>query len=649
MTDRFLARLIAMSAAALAPGLAATADPALETAILDGGVIQRDMPVSLQGRAAPGSAVTIAFAGPAQTVEAGPDGRWAAELAPVQAGGPYTLRIADSEGVLTVSDVLVGDVFLCSGQSNMEFPVRRALNPDAETPPAPDAALRLLDVPKVAAVAPAETLPEGTRWQVASAESVPDFSAVCYFMGRALRGERRVPVGLIDSSWGGSQIEAWLPQEALDATDLYDRALHQIELYRQDRQAAMADFGDAWESWWADEHGSQPWMEEEEGGDWSPVPADFPDWHTYEDEATRNHLGRLWYRKRFTLTEEEAETGDSVSLGLFDDSDATWLNGEFLGSTASWSDQRTYDIPEGVLKPGENTLLINVLNTYGPGGMTGPADVLALNRAGGDPVPLADGWQYRVVTQDDGGGPRPPWEAVSGYTTIHNAMVAPLAGLRFAGAIWYQGESNTGRPGEYGVLLDALIGAWRDMFGEALPVIVVELPGYGVMPEDASALGWGALREAQRQVALADEQTGLAVIIDAGDRTDIHPPNKQLAAKRVLDVMAAMKDAAARPAATGYSPLRLERDGAEIDVVLPEGDYTLIGSDQVTGLAVCDAEGTCAWASGTLEGNRISLAAPEGAEAGEVRYCAGDAPVCNLFVADETPVTPFVMAWPDAG
>lgn len=622
----------------------AAAAPVLDGVWRDNGVVQRGAPVAFSGKADPGSTVAVQL-GPnvAETIAA-EDGEWSVSLAALEAGGPFDLSVSDGSGELHHQNIMVGDVLLCSGQSNMEYPVYRALNPDSVMAEAGDARLRLLSVPKSAVVTPERSLPDEAGWLAATPETVRDFSAVCYFAGRALRARNDVAVGLIDASWGGSQIEAWLPFSQLEDAGNFASELEQLRLYERDTSAAMAAFGGHWEAWWMDAHnGTRPWASTSDGPDWSDAPDQMMDWKAYGDPALETHLGQVWFSRSFELTPEQARQAGRLSLGLFDDTDATWLNGKFLGSTSSWSDPRTYDVAEGHLQPGRNTIIVNVLNTYGQGGMLGPAGGVMLRLAGGDTIALGADWRYRKVDPAAGNGPSPAWEAVTGYTTIHNGMIAPLGHPALYAALWYQGESNAGRSHQYQGLLGKLTASWRARFGTDLPVVIVQLPVYGAMSDMPGPSGWAGIREAQRKVAVAEKDTGLAVVLDAGERLDIHPPNKLLVAQRILAVLEALKGGRTG-AEDGIVPVRVTETGATVSLTLPAGDYRTIGSDRPIAFELCGAPDQCAWAKADLDGNVIELEKPAETEASLVRYCWGDAPVCNLFTADDTPVSPFEMA-----
>ncbi|MBB4659463.1 sialate O-acetylesterase [Parvularcula dongshanensis] len=608
----------------------------------DHAVLQRGAPIVLTGQAE--GAVTVTLGDETAEAETGGEGTFEVELPAMEAGGPYTLTVQSEDGTLTVEDVLIGDVYLCSGQSNMEFPVSRALNPDFEIGRDHSDQVRLLSIPHVHDAAPQEALPDGTAWQAASAETVPDFSAVCYFTARNLReaSESPVPMGLIDASWGGSQIEAWIPTEGLEEVGGFDRELELLAQYAEDPDAAKLAFGGPWEEWWRENYdGTEPWEGGPQDEGYKDVPeGEFRDWKTYDDPAAKGHLGRAWYAKTFELTEEQAQQGAELALGMFDDIDATWLNGEFVGSTFSWSDPRTYMLPEGRLRAGENTLVINVVNTYGQGGMLGPREDVELTLSDGETVPLGDGWRYDIVEKRVPGGPSAPWESVSGYSTIHNGMVAPLGNIELAGALWYQGESNADHAETYEALLEQLVATWRAQFTQDLPVAVIQLPGYGALPASPTESGWSVVREAERQVALDDEDVGLVVAIDAGTRTDIHPPIKQLVAERTAAVLTALA-AGDEAAADGFPPEDATRQGDVVLVAMPTDDLKAISAPGPIAFELCGEDGACTFADAVLDGDRIAVVASGVQNPVEVRYCQGDAPICNLYTGDDTPVAPF--------
>ncbi|WP_031552157.1 sialate O-acetylesterase [Parvularcula oceani] len=626
------------------PGIAAAA-PALDDRFGDHMVVQRGEPVTVSGTASPRERLTVRLGDAETRVRANRQGRWSAELPAMEAGGePLTLEVTSEEGSARAEDVLVGDVWLCSGQSNMEYPVYRALNPDRELGADHAEDIRLLTVPKAAEAAPAGGFAEEAPWQVASAESLRDFSAVCYFMARDIHEEIGVPLGLIDASWGGSQIEAWIGADGLREVGGFDDGLDLLEEAAEDMDAAMATFGEKWEAWWNGVADEQPWSVDAHISDWSAVPDGMGDWKAFGDPELADHLGMVWFRNEFELSAEQADAPATLALGGIDEIDSVWVNGRFIGNTFGWGTPREYSLPEGVLREGGNSVTVSVYNGWGAGGMTGPADAVGVAFEGAERMPLSGGWRYEKVPAEYGAPLSAPWQSVSGLAGMANGMIAPLEGARLKGAIWYQGESNAGRADEYQALLAGLVDDWRDRFGEDLPVVVVQLPNFGALATEPADSGWAGIREAERQVALDDENVGVVVTIDAGDRFDIHPPNKQVVAQRAAQVALAL--AYQGDAVTdGYSP-----EGAELSadtVTIRYGEDSplhLVGSDRAIGFALCDDDGACRYADARLNaaGNALMVPVQEG-PVSEVRYCWADAPICNVFTEGDVPVTPFSL------
>ena len=276
---------VLLGSAAILPWLhqPASSEPLLAGPVMNLAVMQRESPIALHGSAVPGAEVSIEIAGIGASTRADESGEWRTVLPAMSAGGPYTLSVKDSSGTSTYEDILIGDVFLCSGQSNMEFPVYRALNPDRVIETATNPKLRLMTVPQVTSITPLKTLPEGTVWEDVTPETVRDFSAVCYLSGRALQEDRDVPVGLIDASWGGSQIEAWLSADDLEHVGGFSAQLHQLSLYASDKHAAMMAYGEEWERWWrAAYEGDTTWAGSGEGAGWKPAPAEMAAGRTTE-------------------------------------------------------------------------------------------------------------------------------------------------------------------------------------------------------------------------------------------------------------------------------------------------------------------------------------------------------------------------------
>jgi sialate O-acetylesterase len=622
--------------ALLAGAAALSASPSLATPTFapvwtDHAVIQRDRPIMVEGNAAPGAQVEVVLGDQTRRVRAARDGHFSAEFtARAASDAPITLAASDSSGTTTVSDVVVGDVWLCSGQSNMEFPVQRALNGEAIAQASADHGLRLLMVPKATAGSPQAAFAAPVKWNKASARTVLQFSAACYFMARELRAKLGIPIGAIHSNWGGSQIRAWLTPEA--GRKIYGAAsMALLDRYPRDRLGAVTEFAPAWEAWWREEaHGQEPWKDPD-ALQWLPVPSIAP-WPTWAGTPlAADPLGNVWFRRTITLTADQARAGGSLELGVIDDMDATWINGRPIGVTFGWDEERRYEVPARYLHEGANEIVFAASNSYGSGGFSSPPDKLAFVTARAR-MPLADGWRYAVGQAKDM-PPRAPWDANAGIGVMHNRMIAPLGRFALAGAAWYQGESDVGIPG-YRDRLRELFAGWRGQFGPDMRMLVVQLANYGPVAVEPGPSGWGELREDQRQAVLADADAALVTAIDIGERTDIHPANKALLGDRLA--RAALGEAMPMPRRALASD-----KGVEVVFSGIERGLRSWSADAVLGVELCGpAQDSCRFATAVVGENSLWIAG-DGKPATRVRYAWADSPVVNAFDGRPMPLPGF--------
>ncbi|HEX5765349.1 MAG TPA: sialate O-acetylesterase [Woeseiaceae bacterium] len=630
--------------AALASLFAAAGLPAAELAEMfgDSMVLQRDQPIMIWGTATPREAVSITLAGTVRSGEADGNGNWNITLPAMPAGGPHELVLRGAEAsVRSLSDVLIGDVWLCSGQSNMQFSVAASSGRGRDTFDTRES-IRLFTVPQESDPAPQTRFGQTPQWRIADAGSIPEFSAACFFFAAELHETHPVPLGLIHASWGGSQIEAWMSPEALEKAGGYDEQLAMLATYASDASAGSAQFAALWEEWWTGVSATErPWEPATKDGDWHAVPA-MQDWKAFGDASLADHDGMVWYRKTFELDESQAKQDAQLHLGGIDEVDVTWINGKFVGSQFGWGTERSYQVPHGLLRAGENQVVTNVLSTWDSGGLLGPKETVRVEFADGSERALAEGWQYRKVSLEYGLPPRAPWESIGGLTGLFNAMIAPLQGLHLTGALWYQGETNAGRPEPYADLLRAMIEDWRGRFG-SLAFLVVQLPNFGSLPPAPSESGWAAIRDAQRRVALADPDTGLVVTIDAGDNFDLHPPNKPVIGQRAAAVARAMLFGE-EGVVDGIAPSHVRRSGEEVVLEFdPAVDALVVMSDsRPVAFELCaDEPSGCDYAEARLEGNRVFLSSMKVVNATRVRHCWADAPICNLYGKSGLPVASF--------
>ncbi len=496
-------------------------------------VVQRELPVPVWGWDVPGQEITVGMNGVEVNGRADDRGQWQVKLPAQEAGGPYEIMIKGSS-TLRYSDVMIGEVWICSGQSNMEWSVARSNNAGEETATADHSDIRLFTVEHQINFLPAKDL-TGV-WEVCSPETIGPFSAVAYYFGRDLRDELKVPIGLINTTWGGSMIEPWMSAEAFENDKLKDRVEEIQGLdYEEMKLRSEKDL----EEWLAlfensDKGLKERWMEENANTEASNTEA----WNTmdipvlWESAGHPDLDGVVWFRRSFDLDKinEEAYT---LHLGPIDDSDRTYINGHLIGETKNrWDAKREYEVPAGYLRKGRNTLVVRVEDTGGGGGMYGNATDYYL-ASGKTREELTGGWTYRIGT--DRIPPRPPVVGHNyGPTVLYNGMVDPLVPYAFRGAIWYQGESNTSQPERYAELFPMMIRNWRSQWGQGdFPFLFVQLANFMQEVEDPNKeSNWAELRGAQTKT-LSVKNTGMAVAIDIGEADDIHPRNKQEVGRRL--------------------------------------------------------------------------------------------------------------------
>lgn len=645
--------------AALAPlvvcGLAPAADtPATKPSLLgplfvEHAVLQRDRPLPVWGEAAPGEAVTVTLAGATVTALADPKGQWQAVLPTQPAGGPHVLSARTATREQSVADVRIGDVWLCSGQSNMQWNVRASLNGRAEIAASANENIRQVTIPLVSATSSRAGFDKPLEWKVASADTTGDFSAACYFFVRELAKVQPVAQGMIVSAWGGSKIQPWMSEGAIRKLGGYDDQLAVLETFRGDPAAAAQRWGDVWQRWWLAQapvtRGSQPWMlAKGDASQWKPAPAELTPWESWGVPQLATYDGMLWYRARVKLTAAQAKLPATLSLGVVDEVDLTWVNGRAVGSSGCCP-ERSYALPAGLLKAGDNLVVVNDVDTYASGGMYGPAEKRALVFADGTRVPIT-GWEYQMAPAGLDAPLRSPWEATAGVSTIYNAMIAPLRNYALRGVAWYQGESNSSVPEgrNYQAQLAALMSDWRRQFESPLPFLVVQLANYGPMAPKPVESGSALTRDAQRRAVEADGNAALVVTIDVGNRDDIHPTNKQEVGRRLARA-ARHVVFGEKLSASGAQPRSAVRQAGSVTLTLAGfgGDLAVYNAKDPSGFELCGAaEGSCQFVSAKLaSGGKIALEAAGMAEVTRVRFCWADSPLCNLYDGDKLPVGPF--------
>jgi sialate O-acetylesterase len=578
------------------------------------------------GRSAPQDLVTVTGFGGTWKGRADKAGRFSVALPDFEPGRSGTVSVASAGGQrLTLGDVLTGDVYLCSGQSNMQLTIMRALNWDVVISNSANPDLRMATVAVDASPAPRERLANPTSWEAASPQTVSKWSAACYFFGRDLQQKVKVPIGLVHASLGGSNITAWLSPGA----SLPDYAKQQelLKLYSADQARASVAFGKEFEAWWQATGGpGKPWAAAPfELAAWNVVPDVTKNWEKWGVPALASYDGPMWYGASVHLSEAQAAQAATLELGLIDEIDLSWVNGKPVGLTSGAGTSRAYPVPAGTLKAGDNTVVVNIVDLWSFGGMYGEQP-RQLRLADGSLVPIKE-WRWQLAPPAQKYPPRAPWDAMAGVSVLHNGMIAPLGRFAFKGTVWYQGESNVGSP--YQGLLERLFKDWRGQFGKDMLFAVVQLANYGARSAQPTDSATARLREEQRLAVLNDGNAVLATAVDIGEPGDIHPANKQVVGERLARAVAVRLYG--QPGSPSGPMIRSAvADGQRIVLNFDDVDGELLayGGKRPIGFEVCTAS-ACQWADAQIEGSRLVI--PDAAGIRKLRYCWADAPTCTLY------------------
>jgi sialate O-acetylesterase len=553
---------------------------------------------------------------------------------------------------VTLRDVLVGDVWLASGQSNMEMGLTQVEHAEEEVARADHPLMRLFAVPKVAAVGPRATV--DARWVVCDPKTVAaggwgGFSAVAYFFGRRLNSELNVPIGLIHSSWGGTAAEGWVSPEALSTLQEFLPAVRNLERTWADSKKSPADLDRQMDGWWSDnDPGSAA------GRTWADPSFDVSDWKRmrlpqfWEDAGLPGYDGVVWFRRTFELPREWAGRDLRLRLGPVDDRDTTYVNGVRVGSLSQWDAPRAYRVAASLLKPGLNTIAVRVLDTGVGGGIYGKPGEMRIGPEGDGAaaIPLDGEWSYRASVALGEMKTPPPAQGGNDFSVPvirYNGMLAPLLPFAIRGAIWYQGETNVGRAAQYERLLPLLIRDWRARFGVGdFPFLIVQLANYLERRAEPADSEWARLREAQLHVSQTVPHSGLAVTIDIGDAKDIHPKNKRDVGER-LALAALAQVYGRRLESSGPIYRRMKVEGGRVRVAFDHAGGGLVakGGGGLKGFAVAGEDGHFVRAETEIRGSEVLVWSPQVKRPAAVRYGWADNPECNLYNRAGLPASPF--------
>ena len=622
-----------------------------------GMVMQRGKLIPVWGNAEAGETVTIRFNKKSYQTTADADGRWRVDLPKMKAGGPYTLEVKGVNGeVREISDVLIGDVWLLSGQSNIDVTIERVYPQyTQEIDTYENNEIRLFRVQN-------ETSTHGVKediratninWKPVNKQNAWLFSAAGYFLGKRMFQQNKVPQGIIVNSWGGTPIEAWISEDSLK-TD-YPMLIKKLQMYQNDNyvRAQMQANGAASQQW-------EKMLDETDPG-YADMAVDDSDWQQIDQNNWGwRGTGSVWLRQHITIDKQHAGKPARLLLGTLFDRDVTYLNGKQIGQTGYQYPPRRYDIPEGMLREGDNVIAIRFINKFGavhfipekPYMLCFGDDRLSQNPMPKDVQPLSGLWKMKVGAEM----PQCPSSDVSLQnlpTTLYNAVLYPLAPYAINGIVWYQGESNTGNPEPYADYLRKLMGCWRARWNDQqMPFVIVQLANYDgrqqtgfprpLIPQIAPVnSGWAQLREAQRVVAKADAKAELAVINDLGERVDIHPLRKKEVAERIglcFDKLLYNNKVKLAP-----EVVSAEANGNQIILTLDQP----VQAGKIETIEVAGTDGKFSNASATADGNKITILSPLPSNLSplKVRYAWKDNPeTANVRSLSGWPMSSFELS-----
>jgi len=634
--------------------LAEANQPFLHPLFCDHAVLQRGGDVPVWGWTAPGSEVIVKFAGQSRSAVAGPDGRWLVKLKSMPASAEsrslMVTNLTTHESAIA-NDVLVGDVWLCSGQSNLEMGVLvcNATN-DVATANYPQ--IRLLTVPRLIAAKPVQTL--SCQWLPCSPETIRQgvwggFSASGFFFGRELYRELKIPIGLMHSSWGGTVAEAWTSAEGLTPLGDFKDTLAQLQAPANEKNPP--DYSELYEQWCRKKDaGTQRGWATAETVDWKFVQMPQP----FEQAGLPGFDGIVWFHHEFDLPADWSGKDLKLEFGWVDDIDTTWVNGVKVGQMNRVDRARIYTVPASALKAGKNVVTVRVLDTGGTGGFVGHPEEFRITQLGDQKAPalsLVGRWQMRDSTPlaQLGPPPLPPDPNNPNVATVlYNGMITPLLPFAIKGAIWYQGESNADRAWQYRRLLPAMIQDWRNHFGVGnFPFYIVQLAAFEATNSEPRQNAWAELRESQAMTAKNFPNCGLALAIDIGNAKDIHPKNKQEVGRRLaLAALAKTYGKKIEYSGPWYRSMQVRRATIRLKFDHVDGGLVAKGG-KLTGFAIAGADRKFVWAEAVIDGQSVIVSSPTVAKPTAVRYAWDIDPVCNLYNQAGLPAVPFrTDDWP---
>jgi sialate O-acetylesterase len=625
-------------------------------------VLQQKSDAPIWGEATPDKTVTVvtSWNGQKYTIKADAQGKWRLNVSTPSAGGPYDITISDGKKVV-LSNVLIGEVWLCTGQSNMEMPMQGwdvKMNADAIAESGKYKNIRMLQVNEVYSTTTRDDISvRNGGWMTCSPETVKDFSATGYFFGKNLNDDLNVPVGLIMTCWGGTAVETWISPEKLVKVPEFKDRVEDIMLGKKTDAERYQEYQDQYHAWFKSEAQREGSVNAQGNAVYADPAYNDAAWKTMPlpnliDVAGLSDFdGHLWFRKTINIPAAWAGKDLELNLANVDDNDITWFNGVRVGETMGYNVHRRYIIPGKLVKAGKAVITVSDLDGGGGGGIWGEAQNLNIRplKGNNDVLSLAGHWRYKIGSKLLDMASMPTNNSMNQYqpVVLYNSMINPLIPYTLAGAIWYQGEANADRAYQYRDLLPLMIADWRGRWGKDFPFYIMQLANYQQQHKEPVECAWAELREAQLMTARNVANCGMAVNIDLGDPNNIHPLTKSEVGRR-LAVLAEAKTYGQKVPYSGpeYESYTIERGQIRLSFRHAQDMKTADGG-RLKGFAVAGADHKFHWADARIEGNTIVVSSPAVDDPLAVRYAWDDDPACNLTNHSNLPASPFrTDQWP---
>lgn len=592
-------------------------------------VLQRDAKIPVWGFAEPNEKVTVTFKNQQKTAVTDASGNWKVILNEEKFGGPFEMKISGSNEIV-LKNILIGDVWLCSGQSNMEWNLARVDGFQDELIQQNFPLIRHLKVERAINTLPQKNIAP-TEWKIANASTIGDFSGVAYFFAKKMYSETKIPIGLINSSWGGTNVETWIPRNgfensvdfrdmiskmpkiSLDSLTKFSTALKIAGLQKK-HQINTLDFNETF------------YLKND--FDDTKLPEIYQP-KRWEDQGFEGLDGIVWLRKKVILTQEDLGGNATLFLSQIDDEDITYFNGIQIGTNNSYDAERVYSIPQNLLKVGENIIVVKITDNGSGGGIWGEPEKLKLVTEKSS-IPLTGNWKITVekifnkINENE-------------FPSLaYNAMIAPLIPFQLKGILWYQGESNAERAAEYNKSFPLLINSWREKFGEHLPFYYVQLATFETPGNSNEGSAWAELREAQTNT-LKLQNTGMVVTADIGNPKDIHPGNKKSVGERLANL--ALNNGQVSPV---FNDFKIQKNKISVGFKPSVNLKTSDNSAEVKGFEIAGNDRIFYPATAKIFKNRVVVISDKVKNPVAVRFgWKGDASENNLVTENNLPVSPF--------